>query len=97
MGWRCWRPASVRGSSWHGNLSPVSEAVSLCAPVAGERGWESAVAPCPALLVPGQQLVGHYVKRVLEQMDPWSDPARHFLCSYELVVDLWGWFAVDWQ
>ena len=29
-------------------LSPVFEAVSLCAPVAGEHGWEGAVAPCPA-------------------------------------------------
>ena len=34
-------------------LPPVSEAVSLCAPVAGEHGWEGAVAPCPALLVSG--------------------------------------------
>ena len=30
-------------------LFPVFEAVSLCAPVAGEHGWEgAAVAPCPA-------------------------------------------------
>ena len=29
-------------------LLPVSEAVSLCTPVAGEYGWEGAVAPCPA-------------------------------------------------
>ena len=56
-------------------LSPVFKEVSLCASVAGEHGWEGAVAPCPALLVPGQQLVGHCVNRVLDQMDPWSDPA----------------------
>ena len=29
-------------------LSPVFEAVSLWEPVAGEHGWEGAVAPCPA-------------------------------------------------
>ena len=34
-------------------LSPVFEAVSLCAPDAGEHGWVGAVAPCPALLAPG--------------------------------------------
>ena len=45
-------------------LSPVFEAVSLQAPVAGEHGWEGAVAPCPALLVPGQWLVGRCVNRV---------------------------------
>ena len=39
-------------------LPPLSKAVSLYAPVAGEHGGEHAVAPCPALLVPGQQLVG---------------------------------------
>ena len=47
-------------------LSPVLEAVSLCAPVAGEHGWEGAVAPCPALLVPGRQLVSHCVNRMLD-------------------------------
>ena len=47
-------------------LSPVSEEVSLCAPVAGEHGWVGAVAPCPALLVPSRQLVGHCVNRVLD-------------------------------
>ena len=47
-------------------LPPVSEEVRLCAPVAGEHGWEGAVAPCPALLVPGQQLVGHCVNTVLD-------------------------------
>ena len=47
-------------------LSPVFKAVSLFAPVAGEHGWEGAVAPCPALLVSGQQLVGHYVTRLLD-------------------------------
>ena len=31
-------------------LPPVSEAVSLCAPVAGEDGWEGAVAPCWSLV-----------------------------------------------
>ena len=34
-------------------LPPGFEAVSLCAPVAGEHGWEGAVALCPALLVSG--------------------------------------------
>ena len=29
-------------------LPLVSEAVSLCAPVAGEHGWEGAVVLCPA-------------------------------------------------
>ena len=29
-------------------LPPVFETVSLCAPVAGEHGWEGAVAPCLA-------------------------------------------------
>ena len=29
-------------------LPPVSEAVSLYTLVAGEHGWEGAVAPCPA-------------------------------------------------
>ena len=47
-------------------LSPVFEAVSLCAPVAGEHGWEGAVASCPALLVPGQWLFGYCVNRVLD-------------------------------
>ena len=47
-------------------LPPVPKAASLCAPVAGEHGWESAVAPCSALLVPGRQLVGHCVNRVLD-------------------------------
>ena len=47
-------------------LPPVFEAVRLCAPLAGEHGWEGAVAPCPALLVPGRQLVGHSVDRVLD-------------------------------
>ena len=46
-------------------LSPGFDAVSLYAPVAGEHGLEGAVAPCPALLVPGRQLVGHCVNRVL--------------------------------
>ena len=41
-------------------LSPVFEAVSLCAPVTGEHGWEGAVAPYPALLVPGQILLSHW-------------------------------------
>ena len=35
-------------------LTPVFKAVSLGAPVAGEHGWEVAVAACPAVLVPGQ-------------------------------------------
>ena len=47
-------------------LSPVFEAVSLGAPAAGEHGWKGAVAPCPALLVPGQWLVGHCVYRVMD-------------------------------
>ena len=47
-------------------LSPVSEAVSLYSPVTGEHGWEGAVAPCPALLFPGRQLIGHCVNRVLD-------------------------------
>ena len=47
-------------------LPIVFEEVSLCAPVAGEHGWEGTVAPCPALLVPGQQLVCHCVNRVLD-------------------------------
>ena len=47
-------------------LSPVFGAVTLCAPVAGEHRWEGAVAPYPALLVPGQQLVGHCVNRMLD-------------------------------
>ena len=34
-------------------LSPVFEVVSLCAPVAGEHGWEDAFEPRPALLVLG--------------------------------------------
>ena len=46
-------------------LSPVFKAVNLHAAVAGEHGWEGAVAPCPALLVPGRWLVGHCVNRVL--------------------------------
>ena len=46
-------------------LSPVFTAVSLCAPVAGEHGWDGAVAPCPALFIPGQHLVGHCGDRVL--------------------------------
>ena len=47
-------------------LPPVSEAVSQDTPVAGEHGWEGAVAPCPALLVPNLQLVVHCVNRVLD-------------------------------
>ena len=47
-------------------LSPVFEAVSLSTPVVGEHGWEGAVAPCPALLVPGRQLAAHCVNRVLD-------------------------------
>ena len=39
---------SMAASSDDCVLPPVFEAVSLCAPVAGERGWEGAVAPCPA-------------------------------------------------
>ena len=45
--------------------SSVFEAQSLYTPVAGEHEWDGAVALCPALLVPGQQLVGHCVNRVL--------------------------------
>ena len=56
-------------------LPPGSEAVSLSKPVAGEHGWEGALAPMSCLWVPGRQLVGHCVNRVLDQMDPWSDPA----------------------
>ena len=47
-------------------LCAISSIRGLCAPVAGEHGWEGAVAPCPALLVPGQWLVGHCVNRVLD-------------------------------
>ena len=47
-------------------LPPGFEAVSLGAPVAGEHGWEGAVASCPALWVPGWWLVGHCVNRVLD-------------------------------
>ena len=36
-------------------LPPVTKAVSLCTPVAGEHGQEGAVAPVPCLWVPGQQ------------------------------------------
>ena len=46
-------------------LPPGSEAVSLYTLVAGEHGWDGAVAPCPALLVPGRWLVGHCANRVL--------------------------------
>ena len=49
-----------------GVLSPVFDGIRLCAPAAGEHGWEGAVAPCPALSVPGQKLVGHCVNRVLD-------------------------------
>ena len=63
-------------------LSPVFEAICLGAPVAGEHGWDGAVAPCPALWAPGRWLVNHYVNRVLDYIDPWSDPASGFLlCS----------------
>ena len=44
-------------------LPPVSEAVSLCTPVAGEHGWEGAGSLESCLWVVGQQLVGHCVKR----------------------------------
>ena len=47
-------------------LPPVSEAVSLCTPVAGEHGREGAVALVSCLWIPGRQLFGHCVNRMLD-------------------------------
>ena len=44
-------------------LPPVSETVSRYTPIAGEHGWEGAVAPMSCLWVPGWQLLGHGVNR----------------------------------
>ena len=47
-------------------LPPVSQAVCLCPPVAGERGWEGAVALVSCMWIPGQWLVGYCVNRMLD-------------------------------
>ena len=50
-GWiNSWRRLAMATSPDGCVLSPLSEAVSLCTPVAGEHGWEGTVAPCPALV-----------------------------------------------
>ena len=49
-GWiNSWRQRLSMATSPDGCLqSPVFKAVSLCAPVSGEHGWEDGVVPCPA-------------------------------------------------
>ena len=60
-------------------LPPVSEALSHYAPVAREHGQEDAIVPISCSWIPGQQLVGHCVNRMLDLIDAWSDPAGLFL------------------
>ena len=47
-------------------LPPVSEAVSPYVPVAGEHGWEGAIAFMFRLWVSRGQLFGHCMKRMMD-------------------------------
>ena len=67
-GWiNSWRRRQSTSTSPDGYvLPPVSEAVSSCTPVAGEHGWQGAVALVSCWWNQGQQLIGHCVNRIMD-------------------------------